>query len=271
MKDFKSVFWVLIVGFLVVGPVRGQTASESEQEAASATRQSHPSKDLKVLESLDYPELQVVPRATQRLTLEAAEEKKNFWYVHWPFYGSALATILSAQQQQSNLKADLESKERSDAKDRLTISSAIGTAWLVGMVVLSFDRPYQKGKDTVEKIGGRSKETALMRERIAEETFETPARLISKLKWISVVSNFVANSVALDEVNTDGQVYAGVGILASFLPLVFEHTYTYNYEKHQEYKRKIYAPNIHLDTYQVQKTRFAQSDWVKRINLTWTF
>lgn len=244
----------------------------AQDSRAKATQQTRPSGDIEVLEDLDYPELQVVPRASQRLTLEANYEKRNFWYVHWPFYLSAITTILSTQQQSSNLDADISASRRADAKDRLSLASTIGYAWLGGMVILSFNRPYAKGLGSLERIGGQSRQASLMRERLAEETLEGPARLISKLKWLSIISNAVANSVALGETNSDGKVFAGVGIFASFLPLIFDHRYEYNFEKHEEYKRKIYAPNIHFDYFKTEGSRFASSDdWVKRVNFTWTF
>lgn len=243
-----------------------------QEDRARATQQTRPSEDMKVLEDLDYPELQVVPRATQRLTLEASYEKRNFWYVHWPFYASAITTIIGTGQQSDSLDSDVDAGRRSDAKDRLQIASTIGYAWLAGMAVLSFNRPYAKGLNATERIAGQSKSANLMRERLAEETLEGPARLISKLRWLSVASHVIANSVALGETNSDGKVYAGVGIFAAFLPMIFEHRYEYNYEKHQEYKRKIYAPNIHFDYFKNQDHRFASAnDWVKRVNFTWVY
>ena len=107
----------------------------------------------------------------------------------------------------------------------------------------------------------------LLRERLAEEAMQKPADLIRMLAYASTITNVIAAGGLIDTVNSDYNLYAGIAILTAFLPLIFKNKYTENYEKHLEYKRKIYAPVVFTDVYKPN----AYAEWTPRFVLQWNY
>jgi hypothetical protein len=196
-----------------------------------------------VLSSLDYPELQVVPRASERLQMEAQTEASRGWLTFWPQNLSALMTLGTGFSLSGDYKeADASDSEKKDLDFRTQLATGIGVGWLALSTYYSFTKPYASEVKKVRAIPGRDKRSDLLRERLAEEALESPARLVRIFTWMSILTNFAANAVLLDQSTPNNNIYPVLGMLGSMLPVIFNNRYIENYERHLEYKRKIYAP-----------------------------
>ena len=191
---------------------------------------------------MGYPELQVVPRASERLAIEAKSEDSSGIVAHWPIQLSGLATLYVGFAAKGNLRTDLTEKEKSDSNTIASVTTAIGAGWILGTALLGAQRPYRSGVYAINKYPGKDERATLLRERLAEEALEKPARTMRVLQNFSVISNAVVNIASGWHANESGKITAGVGLLLSFLPYVFEDHSIAVYEKHIEYKKKIYTP-----------------------------
>jgi hypothetical protein len=215
-------------------------ASAAPEEAAEKAPAKNEVSD--ILDSMGYPELQVVPRASERMAIEAKAEETSFVFTHWPIELSGVATIAVGFTAKGNQRLDLTAKEKADASAIASVTTTVGAAWLIGAVALGAQRPYRAGERAIAKYPGKDERSTLMRERLAEEAMERPTKVMRVLQTVSVITNFSANALAGVHANDTGRITAGVGALLAFLPWMFEDHNIEVYDKQMEYKRKIYAP-----------------------------
>jgi hypothetical protein len=195
-----------------------------------------------VIERLEYPELQVIPRASQRLRIEA-EEEDAFWFMtHWPIQVSGLATLYVGSTAKSQEREGLSETQKKDFATTATIGQAVGAGWVVAGVLFGMQRPYRTGLNKIAKYADNSPSSALLKERLAEEALERPARFMRAVRWASVLTNFGINVAMASFMTDQGRLSAGVAATLAFLPLVFDDRTIVVYERHQEYKKKIYGP-----------------------------
>lgn len=197
-----------------------------------------------ILNSVGYPELQVVPRASERLRIEAKAERGNWSYAHWPIELSGLTTLFVGVTAKSNRRNNLTEHEKGNATSLASAATAVGAGWIIGGLILGADKPYADGYRSLSSKADDKKDErgALLRERLAEEALERPARNMRVLQWASVITNAGASALVGNYGNDKGKVIAGVGVLLAFLPIMFNDHAIDVYEKHIEYKKKIYAP-----------------------------
>lgn len=215
-----------------------------------------------ILNAMGYPELQVVPRASERLRMEAKDERGNWFVAHWPIELSGLVTmgVGLTNQTRDNLSDDNEK----DAKMIKNLTTATGAAWVIGGLILGIQKPYATG---YRQIGRPVKDErgALMRERLAEESLERPAKTMRVLQHISVATNFTMNALSAIYADDKGRVVAGVGAILAFLPYMFEDHQITAYNKHIEYKKKIYTPikgaSFHYDSLSKTTTPLTTLTW----------
>lgn len=240
-----------------VKPSDGQGMKDSNQNQASSPDQQPsplPEEDddgqqgslHELFKSLDYPELQVVPRASQRLKMESGEEGDNWWYIHWPMYVSALATAGFGSTASQSLRDDLNETEKNDAKSAALAAKTVGVSWFLGTMLLASRKPYQKGYKRIRGISGSGRSNELMRERLSEEVLEKTAHQFKVLSYVSVFTNMAVAGYAGSFLTDRGRVTAAVTGMLSFLPIIFDDWYVYNYNKHLEYKRNIFAPVVSM-------------------------
>jgi hypothetical protein len=225
-------------------------------------------KDDDILKYLDYPELQVVPRATDRLLMETQNEREYGWIAFWPYQVSSIATLLAGNRLRGNYKDSVVSDQ--DKKDSDTIgmgAMAVGIGGLGLSVFLIRMDLYGDAFRRVKTVKVTDKRSDLLRERLAEESLEKPAHLINMLTTVSVATNLIANIAVATQANGDVRTYAAIGALAAFLPWMFENRYIDNWRKQQEYKRKIYTPLIGYDLQFVPKNQA----WQPRLTANWDF
>ena len=205
-----------------------------------------------ILHSIGYPELQVVPRASERLRMEARYENNYWWISHWPVQVSGLMTMYVGMTATSSHRDDLSDRESRDAKTVATLTTGAGLAWVAGGILLGAQKPYVNGIRAVNRISGKDDRSTLMKERMAEEALERPARVMRILQHLSVFSNFALNAANIHYADEEGKMMAGLAAFISFLPYMFEDNSIAVYNKHIEYKKKIYAPlktaSFHVDS-----------------------
>ena len=188
-------------------------------------------------QNLRYPELEVSPLASERLSMEANQEPNRQWTSHWAFQVSSLTTLLSS------VVTDADTGSEADHDDAKLAGTLIGGGWLIGSVILSaYYSPYQKGASQVKGLKNKTKRQKITKERMAEESLHAPASLIRRLKWLSWVSNLAASAFIASNASDDTRIYPMVSGLVSFLPLIFNHHWEHVSHQHSVYKKKIYGP-----------------------------
>jgi hypothetical protein len=240
--------------------------SESKSEK-SESKEAAPRKNEidDILDNMGYPELQVVPRASDRLAIEAKSENSGI-FQHWTIELSGLATMAVGFTNGGNLRPDLDQKEQQAANTIGTITAGIGGAWVVGGALLGGQQHYQSGMNQVNKYQGKDERSQLMRERLAEEALERPARLVRTLQYFSVATNLAVNGLSFIYANNAGRINAGVGAALSFLPLLFQDHSIDVYDKQMDYKKKIYTPiksvSFSYDPYHKSYTPMSSLTWM---------
>lgn len=255
-------------GFSQTGP-RPQTTDEALAPIDLSASETGGKFDF--LQALDYPELQVVPRASDRLMQEANYERTAGFGMHLPFQISAGLTLVSGLLLDGKYTEGMSESEKSDMDYATKASMGIGIAWLGFTHYLARSQPYMTEASRLKIVRGRDRRSDLMRERLAEEGLERSARLLQIVTWTSLITNLAINGVVAGRTQGINAVYPGVAIVASFLPLVFQSRYITNYEKHLEYKRKIYAPIAWIEPIQEAADGSGKLVVAPRVVLAWRF
>jgi hypothetical protein len=196
----------------------------------------------------DYPELSVVPRASDRLKLEAGKEHDRKFINFLPVQISALSTLVSG------ISALTPSNSGPGA-----VGIGVGLGWLVTTAALSFTQsPYSSGNQRISSMPKSTIREQLTRERIAEEEIQSAADLGNKVKWLSWATNFAASAYMVTQFKaapfldlsgnpapaqsdfTRAAEYASLAL--AFVPLFFKFHWNEVYETQTDYKKRIYAP-----------------------------
>jgi hypothetical protein len=221
---------------------KGKPARVVEKDTDERNSNSEESVD-DLFKSLDYPELQVVPRASERLALESDYEKSNWMFSMWPIEISSLATLYAAMQTKDTYHdTNPSEQQKSAAANANQLGLLVGGGTLAASLVIPFLRPYTSSLQKVRAIRGNEKRPALLRERLAEEALESQARVMGIVKNFSVVTNLLAGLSMAGSCSVQTEKYADAAILLSVLPLLFPPREIEVYEKHIEYKKRIYTP-----------------------------
>jgi hypothetical protein len=123
----------------------------------------------------------------------------------------------------------------------------VGGLLFGGTLYLDRSMIYGHALQEVKKNTGKDKKSTLLRERLAEEALERPAKIANMISNISVWSTLILAAYIEAHSEQGLQNYAGLAMGLSMLPWMIENRMVRNWEKHQEYKRKIYAPITTLD------------------------
>ncbi|MCB0342759.1 MAG: hypothetical protein H6626_00820 [Pseudobdellovibrionaceae bacterium] len=271
-QHLRILFTVFALSTILIQPAFSKENSEkpnSTNEESSSDSSDEPSidKSLDLLKALDYPELQVVPRASQRLKVEAARETSGWYTDYWAFQVSGLATAYVGSMGSSMFRASLTADQQTDADAAVLGAQVTGAGWILGTVLLGLGKPYETGYREVRAVKGKDKRAQLLRERMAEETLESSSKLMTKLTYGALITNAMASIYLATFMNREGTIYAAASAMFSFLPMIFPHQHIVSWGKHQEYKRKIYVPftsmRLHYDS-KTQKT-------MPLLAMNWTF
>jgi hypothetical protein len=254
MKNSRVIVALFCFGFCAQlaraadeAPVNKETPTTKEAPAGKEVQAPKESTAKKneisdILNSMGYPELQVVPRASERLAIEAKAEDNGAAVMHWPLEVTGLATVAVSFAAKANLVANPTTKQQSDAATISSIGAAVGLGTVASGVLLGLQRPYRSGLNAINKYPGKDDRSMLLRERLAEEDLEKAAETMRVVEDVVVTTNVIMNVASAWHANETGQIVAAVGVAMSFLPWVFEDRSIEIYEKQIEYKKKIYVP-----------------------------
>lgn len=188
-------------------------------------------------EKSDYPELQVTPRASERLVLESGYEKEKPYAFQSPITISALITLTTALTHDTELSKD----SKSQAKNAGVI---VGAGWLaLNLWMGYYYRGYESASVKVSSIQSKTAREQLIKERMAEEEINRLGRIGKTMKWASFATNFLAGSYMGSKAVKDSksQVYSGITIVASFLPIIFSNHFEEVSNEQHSYKKKIFG------------------------------
>jgi hypothetical protein len=205
--------------------------------------------------TLSYPELEVTPRATERLNMLVEKERESHLFSQLPMQISAMSTLATGLLQLGNLN---ESKDPSKKSPNAGIF--IGAAWLgINYYVGQKYNVYENTVKDVNKITGKTTRDQLMKERIAEEGINRAAHMAVRLKWISVATNLGANAFMLSKVTkeTSAQYLGAFSLLASFAPVLFISDWERVAEDQTTYKKKVYGPIFTTSIFETGKGKFS--------------
>lgn len=185
---------------------------------------------------LDYPELMVTPRASERVRIEAAKEPRDRWTRHAAIQASALTTLVAASMQISTSSGDNASK---------ILGFTVGSSWIVTTLALSnFYTPYQTSLDELNGMPAKTQRESLTKERTAEETIYRAGKLGSNLSLLSFGTNFLASAYMLTRADKSTKSFPidFLAVLTSFSPLIFSSSWQVIANDHRDYKKRIYGP-----------------------------
>lgn len=196
---------------------------------------------------LTYPELEVTPRASERLRMEAEKERKHQWAQHIPLQLSALTTLAAGLSSRTDYPDDATDKKKDDLKWASDTAVGVGALWLgISFWLSSSYRPYLRGWSEVSKLPQGKEREQLVRERLAEEALERPSDLAWRLQMLSFLTNAGASAYLISTGNDQAKLMGGVAAAMSFAPILFNYRWQAVYQQHRLYKKKIYGPVAHL-------------------------
>jgi len=219
------------------------------------------------IRALDYPELQVVPRASERLYMEAAIERERNIFMLTPFVISSLTTLVAGATVTRSLRPELTEEDVRNTNQSANLAMGVGTVGLGFAYWFTNFNNYTTSEQQIKAIKGKDKRNELLRERLAEETFERTAEQMLKWKWIYTAANFIACASITGKSTGNANLVPLIGLLTATLPLVFTTSYELNYEKQMDYKKRIYSPVTFFD-YQYDSKNYS---WTPQLKALWTF
>lgn len=262
--QFLMFFLVCLVASPIVVLAQGVQVSTERKESEKASDSNFQLEDIK---SLDYPELQVVPRASDRLIMESNNIRENGILTVFPYVTSSIFTTLSGFGVGKNLKPTLTESEQENTAKAANAAMGIGLGGLAISWWYVYTDHYGETVNQIKGLKNKDRRTELLRERLSEEAFEKSASLVSRWKWVFAVGNFTACAALVNKSTGDYNVLPIMGMASALLPIFLKSNFESNYEKQQEYKRKIYAPISWID-YKFDQQSLS---WQPTANLVWTF
>lgn len=243
------------------------SATEKPEDVKSNQESEDLTAKLEDLKALDYPELQVVPRASERLVMETLSSRNQGAMMLFPFVASSSMTLISGVAVNTHLKSDLTSGENNDVQLATKFAMGVGAAGLGLVYWFSAADMYGTTLAQIRSLKSKDRRTELLKERLAEEAFEKSAQMASQWKWIFAATNFVASARLIDKSTGDNNIFPSLSIVTSLLPLFISTTYEVNFLKQQEYKKRIYIPLTWFDYHYNP----AQASWQPQLNAVWNF
>jgi hypothetical protein len=188
-------------------------------------------------EKTDYPELQVTPRASERLGLESEYERVKPYAFQSAISASALTTLITAVTHDTDLSKDSESQAKN-------AGMIVGAGWLALNMWMGYQYSgYTSAANKINALPAKTAREQLIKERMAEEEINHLGRIGKTMKWGSFVTNFLAGTYMGSKAKKDSksQVYSGLTMVASFLPIIFSNHFEDVATEQQQYKKKIFG------------------------------
>lgn len=226
------------------------------------------------LDKMTYPELEVVPKASQRVQMEADNTKKNN-FVNFPIELSGAFTLASGlsllnnkdNEELKNSDGQVDAGKEDDADMIAYAAIGVGAGWIaLSRYVQHFYMPYNNC-ESVKKSSANAKRDELLQERLAEECMANAADVARKMKWYSVVSNLALSAAAASKGGDTTKSIAGLSVLTALSPIFFEHRWIQTYDQHQDYKKRIYGPVVSASMVNVP----GKFDFVPGLHISYEF
>lgn len=199
---------------------------------------------------LEYPELNMVPRNSERLETEAKNEGKRMWGVVIPMAVSPLVTIAAGVAMYN----PFETRSVAPAWTGIGVG-AVGLLLATGVLLLG--APYQSAVNEMNATtkSGTMREK-LLRERFAEEEIQAAGRMGNRLRFlagglqllgngfifVSCISKSNSISPAADAQYTIAMAVSGVGMVAALAPIFFKPYWVDVADEQDSYRKRIFAP-----------------------------
>lgn len=190
-------------------------------------------------ERSDYPELQVTPRASERLAIESKHELAKPYSFQLAITSSALVTLVAGISQTNDYDST-----KSNAKNSATVGLAIGGGWLVANMLMAYQyRGYTSALSKIQGMAVTSSREQLIKERLAEEEINQLGRIGKTMKWASFTTNALAGVYMASKAKKDSaaQILDGAAVVASLLPIIFSNHYEDVAQEQRQYKKKIFG------------------------------
>ena len=203
---------------------------------------------------LTYPELEVTPRATERLAMQVEKEKEVNLFAQLPMQVSAASTLVTGILQMSDIDEIKDPNKKSSSA-----GIVVGAAWLgINYYVTQKYHIYERAMADINKISGKTTRDQLTKERIAEEGLNRAAHLASRMKWLSVVTNVGANAFMISKVKkeTTAQYVGAFSLLAAFAPVIFTSDWENVAADQNSYKKKVYGPVFTTSIFETSEGKF---------------
>jgi hypothetical protein len=205
-----------------------------------------------------YPELLVVPKASERLELQARLEREDILRGYSIYLASTSVTMLSGVL--SHLNSDSRNPDNRKV-NYLTIGVGAAFTGVAGYLALS-STPYLNAAIMVKKLPAGNEKYQLIKERIAEERIDEIARFNKRLRYFTGfaqiglgIALMATSRVELDEsdkeIKNNNSIYAGgANIAAALFNMFICHPSETISKKQKEYKKKIFTyilPSVYKD------------------------
>jgi hypothetical protein len=201
-------------------------------------------------QDFEYPELQVVPRASERIKMEAARESeqidKDLRFLSVPATFTLAAGALAygnASINDNSTPAEITSQEDKNDSNALA-AMIVGGAWLGAYYYYKNNfRPYAQANSKLRKMKSRTKKDQLAKERIAEEALEDSAELMDRMKWFSIITIVGSNITLQGSTNSnESSLLSVIGLTTSIYSAFTASRWHRNHQKHEEYKKRVFGP-----------------------------
>lgn len=192
-----------------------------------------------------YPELNVVPKASELVLREAKDRNRFGDYL--PIQIAATLNLVSGLQIMGESLPDSTDRraEKEEALRNTGLAQAlVGAAWLGTTIALDFNYdPYRSGWLDMRRTKVNSKRDELAFERQAEEILDNAAALDRKIMYLAMASNSVVAIANLSQSEKDlTKVQAGMALAASLTSYLFQSEKIGIYKRHLDHKKRIYGP-----------------------------
>ena len=192
-------------------------------------------------QNLEYPELNVTPRASDRIKMEAKTESDHSTQF-WAIQAASLMTIVSS----SMAGSEISDKAKDDGKEMVaTVGMAAGAVLLGATYWMgSHYNPYAKAHAKLKAMPRKSKRDQLTLERMAEEEIKSLKSLGQKMRWISSIGNFALSAAAADiaDDESDAKIVAALSGAVAIGSFFFQTHWERVEEEQDKYKKRIFGP-----------------------------
>jgi len=200
--------------------------------------------------TLNYPELNVTPLASDRLRTEANLSEGQF-YPYFPGILASSATLVAGFLAMGTDDPNGTQEEKDEDKSIALLGTGIGFLWLgLHVYYANYYTPYSDGLEEIKNLPNKRTRDKLTRERRAESHLRRAKRHGKYMRWLSSITLLGANIAIASSVQNDpngssderAEAISYAAAAGSLLTLLFPYHWEKIWWEQRDYKKKIYAP-----------------------------